>query len=164
MGRQFFLQDDTFLSDQAGFTHSDGRGFLYFFLDDPILDVFAREWDLDLTAFRRIADDTERWTVDESASEDTQRAQLRALRDQLDAAWQAPETLAHAIEQALAALAAQHGMPPQLLQTLETLPITTTIDPTYYTEGLLAQELHELHAMVQYARLRGATRVRLLVR
>src|SRR5262245_4080064 len=127
MGRDFYLQDDTFLRAQS----RDGRALLDFFLDDAILDVLERALALDASAFRRIADDTEPSLMDETASEDEQRAQLSVLRQRMDAAWQPPAPLVMAIEQVLAAIDGPDGFPQAVITAIQSLPIETTIDPLY---------------------------------
>ena len=51
-----------------------------------------------------------------------------------------------------------------IVRAIQALPIETTIYPAYYLDGDLAHELRDLLAMIHHAVLRGATRVRLLIR
>lgn len=170
MGRRLLLQDDTFLQEIAWFPHTDKAGLSYWFLDPPILDVLESGLDLDLAAFRLLADDGEDLYLYFSMEPmspmmpDELQAQVRALRQEMDTAWQPPEALAAAIEQVLGRIDTPHGFPEALVATIQALPIRTTISPKYYLEGVLAEELRDLRKMVQYAVLRGATRVRLLHR
>lgn len=167
MGRRLLLQDDTFLQEIAWFPHTDKAGLSYWFLDPPILDVLEPGLDLDLAAFRLLADDGEdmfHYFSQTPTAPDEVRAELRALRQEMDTAWQPPEALGAAIEQVLGRIDTPHGFPEALVATIQALPIRTTIYPEYYLAGELAEELRDLHKMVQYAVLRGATRVRLLHR
>jgi hypothetical protein len=164
MGRDLFLQDDTFLQPLADFRSCDGRLLLDFFLDEPILDAFERILDLDLSAFRQVADDTERWLLSDTMSADALQTELRKLRQQMDEAWQPPASLTTVIDRVLQAIDALGGFPTVLMTTVAQLPIETTIDLAYYKDGELAQDLRDLLAMVHHAEQRSAMRVRLLVR
>jgi hypothetical protein len=146
MGRSLYLQDDTFLKEMAWFPHTDKAGLSYWFLDPPILDVLERGLQLDLSAFRRLADDSEDYIHYEAKTEEEKRVQLQALRQEMDAAWQAPADLATAITRVLAVIDTPAGFPNELIAAIQALP------------------MHNLQAMVEHAMLRGATRVRLLHR
>jgi hypothetical protein len=164
MGRGLYVQDDTFLEEMAWFPYTDKAGLSYWFLDPPILAVLESGLGLDLSVFRHVADDAEGIIRYGGSPEEVQRAQLHALRRDMDAAWQPPARMAATIAQVLAVIDTPQGFPAHLIAAIQALPITTTIYPEYYHDGELAEELRNLQAMVRHAMLRGATRVRLLHR
>src|SRR5262245_50256625 len=103
MDRALYLQDDTFLCDQNRFTQSDGAGLLDFLFDDPILDVLADALPCDLSPFRQVVFDIEWWLIDNTPSPEMLQRRVRALRADLDTAWQTPAHLAAALTQLLEA-------------------------------------------------------------
>jgi hypothetical protein len=72
--------------------------------------------------------------------------------------------LASTVERVLDAIDTPQGFPEPIVRAIQALPISTTIYPDYYLDGDLAHELRDLLAMIHHAVLRGATRVRLLIR
>src|SRR5262245_61008758 len=102
MGRPLSLQDDTFLEEMSWFRYTAKAGLSSWCLDHAILDVLERGLDLDLSAFRHVADDREGVIIDRELPADAERRQLLALRQDMDAAWMPPAVLAAAIDQVLA--------------------------------------------------------------
>lgn len=176
MGYEIELQDDTGLRAQADFRYSESKGLAYALYKLPIIATLEQQIGLSLTPLRQVGCDWEdqiewgaaRW--DDLANPDPARdamlqAQLRELQNELAATWQPPDALRQAIVQLLSALAA---LPPQtitaLCESVPAEPPQRDFVTTYLGEGSLRKDLESVLLMLHWAELRGATRVRLVIR
>lgn len=176
MGSSCYLQDDTGLEEQSAFRYSDAKGLAYALVSVEIVPTLEQHLQLDLMPLRRVAQDWEAaldwgkhdWyeLLDPNAERDASlQAQFMTLRAEMDAAWQPGAELREAIHRLLNALGwPEQSFPPAIIAAVPCSPSQRSFVEHYLGEQVLAKDLVDVLMMLRWAELRGATRVRLLVR
>jgi len=176
MGYVCYHQDDTGLEEQAAFRYTDGKGLSVALAFIEVVPSLEQQLQLDLTPLRQVAVDWEAhlawgerdWAsllTPDVAGDASLQAQLTTLCAEMDAAWQSVAALREGMTGLLTTVGwPAQSFPPELAAAIPSQPTQRAFVEGYLGEGIFAKDLVDVLKMLRWAELRGATRVRLLVR